>query len=185
MGHPYSWIESILLLSVPQRHDQRCKLLALQDVLIMTDFSHQLVAQLLSYPLGTAWARFVPKVKVFGISINPGQFTVKEHVLITVMGTVGATSAYATDIIAVQRVFYNQNYNFSYQWMVVMSTQLIGFSIGGVARRFLVSPPSMSTHRLLPPGADFIHIISLSLACELGSLRPIQHTPCARIRRRR
>lgn len=29
------------------------------------------------------------------------------------------------------------------QWFVVMSTQLIGFSIGGVARRFLVSPPSM------------------------------------------
>jgi hypothetical protein len=28
--------------------------------------------------------------------------------------------------------------------MLVMSTQLIGFSIGGVARRFLVSPPSMS-----------------------------------------
>jgi hypothetical protein len=28
--------------------------------------------------------------------------------------------------------------------MVVMSTQLIGFSIGGIARRFLVQPPSMS-----------------------------------------
>jgi hypothetical protein len=26
---------------------------------------------------------------------------------------------------------------------MVMSTQLIGFSIGGVARRFLVQPPSM------------------------------------------
>lgn len=29
------------------------------------------------------------------------------------------------------------------QWFVVMSTQLIGFSIGGVGRRFLVTPPSM------------------------------------------
>src|SRR5215510_14127194 len=29
------------------------------------------------------------------------------------------------------------------QWMMVMSTQLIGFSIGGIARRFLVQPPSM------------------------------------------
>ncbi len=60
------------------------------------------------------------------------------------MASVGATSAYATDIVAVQRVYYNQNYNFGYQWMVVMSTQLIGFSIGGIARRFLVQPPSMS-----------------------------------------
>ena len=32
------------------------------------------------------------------------------------------------------------------QWLLVMSTQLIGFSIGGIARRFLVQPPSMSTY---------------------------------------
>ena len=29
------------------------------------------------------------------------------------------------------------------QWFLVMSTQLIGFSIGGIAKRFLVSPPTM------------------------------------------
>jgi hypothetical protein len=28
--------------------------------------------------------------------------------------------------------------------MLVMSTQLIGFSLGGIMRRFLVLPPSMS-----------------------------------------
>jgi len=102
-----------------------------------------IVAQLLSFPVGRLWARIIPNVKIFGVSLNPGPFTVKEHVLITVMATVGYQSAYATDIIAVQRVYYNQIYNFGYQWMVVMSTQLIGFSIGGIARRFLVSPPSM------------------------------------------
>lgn len=32
---------------------------------------------------------------------------------------------------------------FTDQWFLVMSTQLIGFSIGGITRRFLVSPPSM------------------------------------------
>ncbi|KAJ3508146.1 hypothetical protein NLJ89_g5912 [Agrocybe chaxingu] len=102
-----------------------------------------IVAQLLIFPLGRLWARVVPNVKIFGHSLNPGPFSIKEHVLSTIMATVGAYSAYATDIVAVQRVFYNQNYNFSYQWMVVMSTQLIGFSIGGIARRFLVQPPSM------------------------------------------
>jgi OPT family small oligopeptide transporter len=101
------------------------------------------VAQLLSFPVGRAWARFMPNVRIFGIRLNPGHFTIKEHVLITVMATVGSGSAYATDIVAVQRVFYNQFPNFSYQWLVVMSTQLIGFSIGGIARRFLVQPPSM------------------------------------------
>ncbi|KAG9225680.1 hypothetical protein CCMSSC00406_0007537 [Pleurotus cornucopiae] len=101
------------------------------------------VAQLLSFPLGRAWARLLPNVKIFGISLNPGPFSIKEHVLITIMATVGAFSAYATDIVAVQRVYYGQIYNFGYQWMLVMSTQLIGFSIGGIARRFLVQPPSM------------------------------------------
>lgn len=70
------------------------------------------MAQLLAFPIGTAWARFLPNIKIFGISLNPGPFTIKEHVLVTVMATVGAYSAYATDIVAVQRVFYNQNYNF-------------------------------------------------------------------------
>ncbi|KAF4622117.1 hypothetical protein D9613_009302 [Agrocybe pediades] len=102
-----------------------------------------IVAQLLIFPMGRLWARLVPNVKIFGIHLNPGPFTIKEHVLSTIMASVGATSAYATDIVAVQRVYYNQTYNFSYQWMVVMSTQLIGFSIGGIARRFLVQPPSM------------------------------------------
>jgi hypothetical protein len=110
--------------------------------------SLQIVAQLLIFPMGRAWANYLPNVKVFGIEVNPGPFTVKEHVLSTIMASVGAGSAYATDIVAVQRVFYDQTFNFSYQWMIVMSTQLIGFSIGGIARRFLVQPPSMSK---LPP----------------------------------
>ncbi|KAF8966107.1 OPT oligopeptide transporter [Flammula alnicola] len=102
-----------------------------------------IVAQLMIFPLGRAWARLLPNIKILGLELNPGPFTIKEHVLATIMASVGAYSAYATDIIAVQRVFYNQNFNFGYQWMVVMSTQLIGFSIGGIARRFLVQPPSM------------------------------------------
>lgn len=74
----------------------------------------------------------MPRVKIFGISVNPGPFTLKEHVLATIMSTVNSGSAYAvstinwlyfrctyipishqTDIIAVQRVYYNQTYNFS------------------------------------------------------------------------
>lgn len=43
-----------------------------------------LVAQLLSYPMGRAAAAWLPNVTVFGIKLNPGPFTVKEHVLITV-----------------------------------------------------------------------------------------------------
>lgn len=102
-----------------------------------------LVAQLISFPLGMFLARVLPNWKIFGFSLNPGPFSVKEHVLITTMATVSGQSAYATDIIAVQRVFYHQTYNFAFQWFVVLSTQMIGFALGGVCRRFLVAPPSM------------------------------------------
>ncbi|EJD46182.1 oligopeptide transporter [Auricularia subglabra TFB-10046 SS5] len=103
----------------------------------------QLVGQLVSFPLGRLAARVLPKVAICGIPLNPGPFTIKEHVLITVMSGVGLSSAYATDMIAVQRVFYDQRWSMSYQWMIVMSTQLIGFSLCGILRRFLVHPPSM------------------------------------------
>lgn len=55
----------------------------------------QIVAQLLSFPIGRLWARVVPNVTVFGVRLNPGPFTVKEHVLITIMANVGYQSAYA------------------------------------------------------------------------------------------
>lgn len=88
---------------------------------------------------------FMPQVKIFGISVNPGPFTLKEHVLATIMSTVNSGSAYAvrvietscapsflltryidqTDIIAVQRVFYNQTYNFSCKILVIAREKLV------------------------------------------------------------
>ncbi|KAI5830219.1 small oligopeptide transporter [Schizophyllum commune Tattone D] len=102
-----------------------------------------IVSQLLSLPIGCAFARYLPNWSIFGIPLNPGPFSVKEHVLITIMSSIGAQSAYATEVVAVQRYFYNQTFSFAYQWLLVISTQLIGLSVGGVAKRFLVAPPSM------------------------------------------
>ena len=58
-------------------------------------FSPQLVAQLLTFPLGRLVARFLPRVRICGQSLNPGPFTIKEHVVVTIMAGVGAVSAYA------------------------------------------------------------------------------------------
>lgn len=43
-----------------------------------------IVAQLLSFPIGRAAAAFIPNWSIFGLKLNPGPFTVKEHVLVTV-----------------------------------------------------------------------------------------------------
>ena len=45
--------------------------------------------------MGKAWARFIPNVSLFGVKLNPGPFTIKEHVITTIMASVAASSAYA------------------------------------------------------------------------------------------
>lgn len=47
------------------------------------------------------------------------------------MGAVGATSAYATDIVAVQRVYYNQVYNFSCEFRRIATLDM---ALDGVNR---------------------------------------------------
>ena len=76
-------------------------------------------------------------------TLNPGPFNIKEHVLITVMANVALSGTYVSDVIATQRIFYNQAVSGAYQLLLTLSTQLIGFSLGGLLRRFLVYPSSM------------------------------------------
>ncbi|KAI0809297.1 OPT oligopeptide transporter protein-domain-containing protein [Irpex lacteus] len=103
-----------------------------------------LVAQLLSFPVGRLMARFLPRVQIFGASLNPGPFSIKEtSSSLSWQASERRLHTQQTDIIAVQRFYFGQTYSFGYQFIIVMSTQLIGFSIGGIAKRFLVSPPSM------------------------------------------
>lgn len=59
------------------------------------------------------------------------------------MANVAVSGAYVTDVIATQRAFYNQSVGLAYQLLLAISTQLIGFSWGGILRRFLVYPSSM------------------------------------------
>jgi hypothetical protein len=82
------------------------------ETLILQLPPNKIIPQLLIFPIGRLWARTMPNIKIFGAPLNPGLFSIKEHVLATIMASVGAGSAYATDIVAVQRVFYNQTYNF-------------------------------------------------------------------------
>ncbi|KAG6837863.1 hypothetical protein H0H93_013016 [Arthromyces matolae] len=106
-----------------------------------------IVAQLLALPLGKFLEYALPKRRfnTFGYvwSFNPGPFNVKEHVCITVMANVVMNGAYATDIILTQKIFYRQHVSYGYQILLVLSTQIIGFSFGGFLRQFVVWPASM------------------------------------------
>ncbi|EGG04813.1 putative oligopeptide transporter [Melampsora larici-populina 98AG31] len=110
------------------------------------------VAQLLSFPLGMLMARFLP-TKVFRVgnrsfTLNPGPFNMKEHMLISIMANASFGGAYATDIIAVLKIpkFYNNvslGGNRAFQISLVLSTQLMGYTLAGTCRSFLVYPRAM------------------------------------------
>jgi OPT oligopeptide transporter protein len=53
------------------------------------------VALLLTFPICKLWARYLPNVTFFGVSLNPGPFTIKEHVIIITMASVREIPAYA------------------------------------------------------------------------------------------
>ncbi|RIA90001.1 oligopeptide transporter OPT family [Glomus cerebriforme] len=93
-------------------------------------------------------AKFLP-TKVFriwrwGFSLNPGPFNVKEHVCIAAAVTSGGiTSAYATDIIAVQELFYGQSVGFINGVLLILSSQIMGYGLAGFLRKYLVRPSNM------------------------------------------
>jgi OPT oligopeptide transporter protein len=59
------------------------------------------------------------------------------------MANVVTYGAYATDIVATQQIFYKQSTTYSYRIMLILSTQLVGYSLGGLLRQFVVWPASM------------------------------------------
>ncbi|CAK7275015.1 hypothetical protein SEPCBS119000_006466 [Sporothrix epigloea] len=118
------------------------------------------VAQLLAFPLGKAWEKVMPDwgfmlpafivgSKAAGtpaarLSLNPGRFNRKEHMLITIMASVSVNTPYTDYIVWTQylKTYFNQSYagQFSYQILVALSTSLIGYGLAGLTRRFLVYP---------------------------------------------
>ncbi|KAG0089810.1 hypothetical protein BGZ93_009656, partial [Podila epicladia] len=97
-----------------------------------------MVVQLVAYPIGKFMATVLPK----GI-LNPGPFNVKEHVLISMTANCAAGVAYAIDIVVIQRVFYEQDFKFAANIFLILTTQMIGYGMAGVLRRYLVYPAAM------------------------------------------
>jgi hypothetical protein len=65
------------------------------------------VATLLSYPMGIMMARTLPSksynIGSFSFTLNPGPFSIKEHVLITIIAASGGGVAYGVDNVVVQK----------------------------------------------------------------------------------
>ncbi|CAM0138411.1 unnamed protein product [Umbelopsis sp. WA50703] len=109
---------------------------------------------LVTYPLGKLMARMLPTTKwsigKWSFSLNPGRFNIKEHCLIVIIASTGGTSAYATDILAIQDLYYNQDLGPVGSILLLISTQCLGYGMAGFYRRVLVNPAAMLWPSTLP-----------------------------------
>lgn len=105
------------------------------------------VVALLSLPVGHLMARILPtrQFSIFGwaFSLNPGPFSIKEHVLIGTMTACNTYTAYAVDIVILQEIYYGDKKPFIAGLLLVLTTQVTGFAFAGAIRRFLVRPAHM------------------------------------------
>lgn len=104
-----------------------------------------LVTSVLAWPLGRAWDMVIPDVELLGVRLNPSTFNVKEHALIMIMANASFSSgyAYAAGLLQALNHYYKKDFGWAFNLLAVLSTQCIGFSLAGLARRVLVTPSSM------------------------------------------
>ncbi|XVE80589.1 hypothetical protein DITRI_Ditri14bG0151800 [Diplodiscus trichospermus] len=106
-------------------------------------------AQILVLPIGKLMAATMPKTKIrvpftrWSFSLNPGPFTLKEHVLITIFANCGAGGVYAVNIITIVKAFYHRSLHPVAAMLLAQTTQLLGYGWAGIFRRFLVDSPYM------------------------------------------
>jgi len=114
-----------------------------------------LVAQIVSYPVGKLLAAVVsartwrtPKwAQRLGMddefSFNPGPFNIKEHTIVILMTNTSGAAAYSFNYTLAAEKFYFQHVPYGLEILILLATQLIGFGMAGIARRFLVWPAAM------------------------------------------
>ncbi|EGF81571.1 hypothetical protein BATDEDRAFT_34848 [Batrachochytrium dendrobatidis JAM81] len=112
------------------------------------------VAAILSYPVGIFLAAVLPR----GI-LNPGPFTIKEHVLVYMLASAAGGQPYAIENVIGQsfsKFMDDTSVTFWNSILFVLTTQMIGYGLSGMTRRFLVRPAAMYWPTALSTVALFI-----------------------------
>ncbi|KAL3814363.1 hypothetical protein ACJIZ3_015631 [Penstemon smallii] len=114
----------------------------------------QITVQVASLPIGHFLAAVLPerKFRVFGFgprlfSLNPGPFNMKEHVLISIFANAGSAfgsgSAYAVGIVTIVKAFYGRKISFLAGWLLIITTQVLGYGWAGLLRKYVIEPAHM------------------------------------------
>ncbi|KAI5478852.1 proton-dependent oligopeptide transporter, POT family [Pseudohyphozyma bogoriensis] len=114
-----------------------------------------IIIQVVTYPLGKILAYVLPDrvwraprwAVRLGLeeewSFNPGPFNIKEHTIILIMANAASSPAYALNYSTVVEKYYGIEQGVGLDILLVLTTQMIGFGVAGLCRRFLVYPASL------------------------------------------
>ncbi|KAK4434257.1 Oligopeptide transporter 4 [Sesamum alatum] len=95
----------------------------------------------------TKWAVRVPGFGTQEFSLNPGPFNIKEHVLIAIFANAGSAfgngPAYAVMIVDIIIAFYRRKISFLAGWLLIITTQVLGYGWAGLLRKYVVEPAHM------------------------------------------
>ncbi|KAK0602328.1 hypothetical protein LWI29_032328 [Acer saccharum] len=106
-------------------------------------------AQILVLPVGKLMAATLQSEPIrvpltpWSFSMNPGPFNLKEHVLITIFASCGASGVYAVGIVTIVKAFYHRTLHPVAAMLLVQTTQLLGYGWAGLFRKYLVDSPYM------------------------------------------
>ncbi|KAI0058136.1 OPT oligopeptide transporter [Artomyces pyxidatus] len=104
---------------------------------------------ILAYVIGVLMDTLIPRRGWFRY-LNPGPFNKKEAVFIVIMVSAASGSALGTEVLAVQRLYYDITPNAGASIFLLFSSQLLGYGIGGLMRSILLYPSKMLYPGLLP-----------------------------------
>ncbi|KAH9447028.1 hypothetical protein Pst134EA_029013 [Puccinia striiformis f. sp. tritici] len=76
-------------------------------------------------------------------SLNPGPFNIKEHTVIAIMANAAVGPVYAVNMTLVMEKYYQRPPGPGFDFCIAIATQLLGFALAGLTRRFLIWPASM------------------------------------------
>ncbi|XP_011074283.1 oligopeptide transporter 4 [Sesamum indicum] len=95
----------------------------------------------------TKWTVRVPGLGIREFSLNPGPFNIKEHVLISIFANAGSAfgngPAYAVMIVDIIIAFYRRKISFLAGWLLIITTQVLGYGWAGLLRKYVVEPAHM------------------------------------------
>ncbi|CCK71289.1 oligopeptide transporter OPT1 KNAG_0G02310 [Huiozyma naganishii CBS 8797] len=101
-----------------------------------------LVAQVCCYPIGKllSWLPDWKCKRCHFFDLNPGPFTKKEHAIVTISVALTSSTAYAMYVLNAQTAFYKKKQSVGYQFLLVWTSQMLGYGAAGLTRRWIVYP---------------------------------------------